>query len=68
MAALELGDDVGERKLPHLQQQEQVIDEIGGFGGHTRAILRRRGERELDAFLADLLRDLQHAREASRAV
>ena len=61
MPALELGDDVGERQIPHRQQQQQVIDEIGGLGRDSRLILRRCRERQLDAFLANLLRYLQHA-------
>ena len=61
MPALELGDDVAERQLAHREQQQQVIDEIGRLGRHARLVLRRGRERELDAFLAELLRDLQHA-------
>src|SRR5690606_23773897 len=59
MAALKLRDDVVDRQLAQREQEQQMVDEVGGFGRHPALVLRDRGERELDAFLADLLRDLQ---------
>ena len=39
------------------QQHEQVVQQVGGFAEQRRIVLRHRGQRGFDAFLADLLRD-----------
>src|SRR5690606_19011738 len=58
MPPLEFSDDVLEPQPPHAQQHDDVIEQVGGLGRDAGVVLRGRGERKLDAFFADLLRDL----------
>src|SRR5690606_8902569 len=50
-----------EPQPPDLEQQQQVVEEVRGLGFDALVALDGRRERELEAFLADLLRDLHDA-------
>ena len=58
---LELPDYLGQRHAARAQQHQHVEQQVGRFLDDLVVALGRAGERELDAFLADLLRDARDA-------
>ena len=62
MACLELCGYALQAQAAALQEQEEVIDQVGGLRDELVVRLRHRGERNFEAFLADLLRDAFRAR------
>jgi hypothetical protein len=46
MTPLELRDDVRQREIAQLQQQQQVVAQIRRLGRHVGAVLRRSRERD----------------------
>ena len=61
MPLLELGDELIERDAAQGEQHEQVENEVRCLGRHALARFRDGGQCKLDAFLADLLRNLGDA-------
>lgn len=57
VSGFELVDDAREGETAALHEQEQVIDQIGGFGNKLAIIIGNGGQGDFDAFLADFLRD-----------
>ena len=61
--------EVGDRTPRGFEQDEQVVDQIGGFVDHRLAVAGDGLDDRLDGLLADLLGDLVHAvREEPRRV
>src|SRR3569623_898162 len=56
-APREFGADVVEREGGVGEQNEQVIEKVGGLGDELGVVARCRGDHRLDRFLAELLRD-----------
>ena len=55
MRDLELGQHVGERHAPALEQHQQMIDEVGRLPRQGAIVLAQRGDDGLDRLLAELL-------------
>src|SRR3954451_3126068 len=54
---------VGQRKVTRGEQHGQVVEDVGGFLGHTLVGLLARGARDLLGFLLDLLADQRRVRQ-----
>ncbi len=68
MPRLQFLDDALEGKVPRLEQQQQVEEEVGALADQPLVVAGHGGERRLDAFLADLLCDAPGPSANSRAV
>ena len=68
VALRELGHHPRERQALRFEQHDDVVQEISGLGDDLLVTLRDARERELESFLADLLRDAPGALVRSFAV
>src|SRR5208282_5881831 len=57
MAPCEFGDHAREREILDLEQHQRVVEKIGRFCNDFLVGLRDAGERQLEPFFSDLLRD-----------
>ena len=57
----EFGGDLRQRQAFDLEQQQRVVQEIRGLADDLSIGLRDAGQRQFQAFLADLLRDAPRA-------
>ena len=57
MTCFEFSDDLRQRQTFDFEQQQHVVEEIRGFADDFRVGLCDGGQRQLQAFLADFLRD-----------
>src|SRR5258705_9837897 len=57
VTCLEFSDDLRQRQTFDFEQQQHVVEEIRGFADDFRVGLCDGGQRQLQAFLADFLRD-----------
>jgi hypothetical protein len=54
---LELVNDTRQRESATLDEEQQVIEKISGFGNKLAIVVHDRGQGDLDAFLGNLLRN-----------
>ena len=61
MAGCQFGDDLRQRQALYLEQQQAVIQKVGGLADDLLIGLRHRGQCEFQSFFTDFLRNAPNA-------